>query len=91
MKGVILDLGSDGSFSQFPYTGAIHGVYGPMELVDAGRLMEKNGGRLVAGQEDEWTVGERDSLGRTFRRIRFVFMPLEGLEALAEKIRRLKS
>jgi len=91
MKGVILDLGSDGSFPQFPYTGAIDGVYGPMKRVEASRFMEEKGGHLVADQEDEWTVGERDFLGRTFCRTRFVFIPLKGLAALAEKIRHLKS
>jgi len=53
--------------------------------------MEEKGGHLVADQEDEWTVGERDFLGRTFCRTRFVFIPLKGLAALAEKIRHLKS
>ena len=41
MKGVILDLGSDGSFPQFPYTGAIDGVYGPMKRVEASRFMRR--------------------------------------------------
>lgn len=90
MKGVILDLGSDGSFPQFPSPGTINGVYGPMEQTEARRLMEEKGGRPVADQEDEWIVGERDFLGRTFCRIRFVFIPMRSSSALAEKIRRLK-
>ncbi len=91
MKGVILDLGSDGSFPQFPVPGTVDGIFGPMEKAEAKRLMQEKGGYPVADQEDEWTVGERDFLGRTVCRVRFVFVPLSSSAALIERIRFLKS
>jgi len=91
MKGVILDLGSDGSFPQFPVPGTVDGIFGPMEKEEAKRLMKEKGGHPVEDQEDEWTVGERDFLGRIICDVRFVFVPLYGPKDFIEKIRHLKS
>jgi hypothetical protein len=90
MKGVILNLGSDGSSTQFPFSGTVEGVYGPIEKDVANELMKKNGGHPVVDKTDEWTVGERDFLGRTFNRVLFVFVPMQRPKDLTEKIRRLK-
>lgn len=91
MLGVILNLGSDGSFPQFPSPGTIDGIYGPMEERVAKKLMKEKHGVLVPGQTDEWTVGECDGLGRTVCRVRFVFVALSSLENLIEEIRHMKS
>ncbi|KKR13739.1 MAG: hypothetical protein UT43_C0036G0003 [Parcubacteria group bacterium GW2011_GWC1_39_29] len=93
MKGVILDLGSDGTFRQFPSSGDINGMYGPMEKRAAQKLMRDRGGVPVPDPDkpNEWTVGERDGLGRIVCSVRFVFVPLSSPNDLKEKIRRMRS
>lgn len=91
MKGVVLDLGSGGSFRQLPADRKIYGIYGPMEEAEFEKLMVKRDGIPIPGTKNEWAVGEFDSLNRVVGYVRFDFAPTSAPRSLLRRLRLMRN